>query len=279
MGVLGKGRAQAITDTNISDLAFRWKVHPAALDAISKVESSGFGWFKDGRIKILFEKHWFYKNLSGAQRAEAVKKGLARKKWISPKRGGYKEQATASQRYNILAAAIKINKEAALQSISMGRYQIMGFNAALCGFDSAIHMWNAFLDSEAHQLRAFANFLVRKKLVKAIQRLDFETVEEVYNGGGLNGVYAAKMRKYYKDGLRGKWKHYNEETYTVVGSTIFKPAKIDPDTTKIPVIQPEREEDVWVPDKSDDVTGIAALIAVILGALSGLFPKRSAEAL
>ena len=58
--MLGTGPAKSITDADIADVAKELKLHPATIEAISKVESSGSGWFKDGRIKILFEKHKYY---------------------------------------------------------------------------------------------------------------------------------------------------------------------------------------------------------------------------
>src|SRR5690606_19061870 len=91
---LGKGRAEAITDSDIASLADSLQVHPADLEAIAEVESNGFGWFPDGRMKILFEKHWFYKYLDGTVRTNAMKSGLARKNWISPAKGGYKDQSS-----------------------------------------------------------------------------------------------------------------------------------------------------------------------------------------
>lgn len=207
--MLGQGRAKALTAADMRNLAVRLGCHPADLEAIAQVESNGFGWFPDGRMKILFEKHWFYKQLEGAVRTKAVKAGLARKSWISPAKGGYKDQATAEARYALLARAIKVDEEGAFNSISMGRFQIMGFNHELCGFLTAKAMWEAFLDSEQNQLQAFAEFLVGKGLVKALQTRDFARVEEVYNGGGLNGVYAKKM-KAASDKLRaGKWADYD----------------------------------------------------------------------
>lgn len=206
--ILGKGEAIATTDADMARLADSLQCHPADLEAIAEVESNGFGWFPDGRIKILFEKHWFFKYLDGKTRDDAVKNGLARAKWVSPSAGGYKDQATADQRYSLLARAMKVNREGAFRSISAGTFQIMGFNHRVCGFMTAEEMFNAFCKSEANQLQAFANFLKSKGLVSAIQRRAFAEVERGYNGGGLNGVYAAKM-KTASDKLRaGKWKDY-----------------------------------------------------------------------
>ena len=209
MKILGKGRAAAVGDDDLARLAIDLGCHPAVLEAISIVESAGFGWSRDGRMKILFEKHWFYKLLKGAQLNRAVKLGLARKGWVSPARGGYKEQKTTAAKYKILEQAISINEEAAFKSISMGKYQIMGFNHKICGFSSAKDMFYEFADSEVNQLRAFSNFLVKKNLQNALRNEDFNRIEKVYNGGGLGGKYAARMRTHCKKLKAGKWKNFN----------------------------------------------------------------------
>ncbi|PTW53933.1 uncharacterized protein DUF3380 [Breoghania corrubedonensis] len=223
---LGKGRAEAVSDDAMAALAREIGCHPADLEAIAEVESNGFGWFPDGRIKILFEKHWIYRNLSGTARKRAVQAGLARKKWIAPKAGGYSDQATADQRYVLLARAIEIDEEAALRSISMGRFQIMGFNYSLCGFTSARQMWAAFCDSEKHQLRAFASFLHNKRLGEALRNRDFARIEDVYNGGGLGGAYARRMAR-KSDQLRaGKWQGWEEREGGASEPVLLAPAPL-----------------------------------------------------
>lgn len=265
MGKLGTGRAQAITDKDIADLATKWKCHPAAIEAISDVESAGFGWFDDGRMKILFEKHWFYKLVAPGNRDKAVKAGLARKSWISPKNGGYNDQKTASQRYSLLSRAIALDPEAAYQSISMGRYQIMGFNHKICKFVTAKEMFVLFCDSEAYQLQAFANFMEAKKLVPAIREPDFNAVEQKYNGGGLGGAYARRMERFYKEGLAGKWKGW------APGKQVPVPTP-KPTRTKEPV-PGERTENTWTPDKSDDLKGLIIVI-IALGAFAAFLWRK-----
>lgn len=221
---LGKGKAAAITAADIARLADSLQVHPADLEAIALVESGGFGWFPDGRIKILFEKHCFHKLLSPSERALATADKLARPKWISPAAGGYKDQATAGARYALLERAIKLNRDAAFQSISIGTYQIMGFNHAICGHQTAEGMFNAFCESELYQLSALAGFLTNKGLLPAIRARDFAKVETIYNGGGLKGAYAKHMRQ-ESDKLRaGKWAGYKPGA--------FPAASADPKPTK-----------------------------------------------
>ncbi|WP_274626590.1 N-acetylmuramidase family protein [Arvimicrobium flavum] len=237
--MFGKGRAEAITDSDISRLANELACHPADLEAIAEVESNGFGWFKDGRIKILFEKHWFYKSVSGAKRDQAFAAALARKEWISPKNGGYKDQSNADARYRLLAKAVAIDEEAAFRSVSIGKFQIMGFNHQICGYATAKAMWAAFVDSEVAQLRAFAQFLKRKGLVPAIRSRDFDQIEEIYNGGGLNGAYAKKMRE-ASDKLRaGKWKGWQPAPER---SAAPPPEPAKPAPEYIPVPEPRKTE-------------------------------------
>jgi N-acetylmuramidase len=255
MTQLGKGRAAAIAPAEMAALADELGCHPADLEAIAEVESGGFGWYRDGRIKVLFEKHWFFKLVAAELRATAVKRGLARRSWVSPSNGGYRDQKTPDQRYAILAKAIDLDREAAFASVSIGRFQIMGFNYKICGFPSASVMWTKFLDSERDQLHAFANFLKSKGLVAAIRRRDFAQVEKRYNGGGLAGAYARRMRTESERLRAGKWRNYQPGSMEVDPTSAAgisepapapqaepagEPGKIEaaPD----PVAMPERDE-------------------------------------
>ena len=217
--MLGKGAAKALEPNDFENLARQLSCHPANLEAIAKVESRGFGWFKDGRIKILFEKHIFYRQLRGKKNKtklnKAIRLGLARRRFISPSRGGYKDQRNSKARYKLLQMAMDIDPTAALKSISMGTYQIMGFNYEVCGFKSVHHMWQDFLVGEKAQLIAFANFLKNKQLVRAIREGDFALVEARYNGGGLKGRYARKMEQHANQLASGKWANWQESSLEI----------------------------------------------------------------
>jgi hypothetical protein len=238
---LGTGKATPITDDNIASLARTLGCHPATIEAIAQVESNGHGWFADGRMKILFEKHWFYKLIPEAKRANAVKNGLARKNWLSPQKGGYKDQGDADSRYKLLTRAIKVDEEAAYKSISMGVFQIMGFNHKLCGHQSAKQMFDAFCDSEGMQLSALAGFLVGKNLSDALKRADFDRIEQVYNGGGLGGAYASRMEKAY-DALRaGKWANWG-----VQQAPKPTPKPVAPSIPETPVSEARKPSAGWI---------------------------------
>lgn len=189
--MLGQGRSLPLPDGAIEHLAARYKVHPADLQAIANVESRGDAWFADGRIKILYERHIFYRELPASKRARAVREGLANKGHRG--KAQYADQTSAESRYRLLARAIEIDRNAAFRSISSGMFQIMGFNAGTCGYASAEAMFDAFVDSELAQMEAFAAFLEKNKLIPAIRARDFNRVGRVYNGD-KTGKYGARMR-------------------------------------------------------------------------------------
>lgn len=205
--MLGQGRAAAISNDDMAALARELGCHPATLEAIAEVESNGFGWFDDGRIKILPEPHKFDDYLPAARRAEAYRLGLATVSYNATRASGHYKRMTNAPgpRYDFLARMIAFDENAAFNAISVGRFQIMGFNHLVCGYRSAKAMFDAFVDSEANQLRAFGRFLLSKGLKDELAREDFATIETLYNGGGLNGVYAARMRTEAAKLKRGKW--------------------------------------------------------------------------
>jgi len=225
--MLGQGRAAAITNDDMAALATGLGCHPATLEAIAVVESSGFGWFDDGRIKILPEPHKFYSALPVAKRAGALKTGLAFKTYAETKASGHYKRMTnlPGPRYDFLTRMIEYDPDAAFEAISVGKFQIMGFNAVTCGFGSARAMFDAFVDSEANQLGAFGEFLVKNGLRPALKAENFAQIETTYNGGGLGGAYAARMKAECAKLKAGKW----------AGWPATWPGKATPPTTTAPL--------------------------------------------
>ena len=251
--MLGQGRAAAITDTDMAALATELGCHPATLEAIARVESAGFGWFDDGRIKILPEPHKFDDYLPAEKRAEALKRGLATASYNATKASGhYKRMTTkAGPRYEFFARMIEFDERAAYMAISVGTYQIMGFNHEVCGYPTAKAMFEAFVESEANQLRAFGLFLSDKGLRGALAREDFDLVEERYNGGGLGGAYAKRMRAEAAALKRGKWAKWPGD-WPGKGKAPPTPAPApQPAPQPVPTPQPAQAAPVLEPTRND----------------------------
>jgi hypothetical protein len=173
--------SKAVTTAELKQLAAEFKIPLARLQAFIKVESSGAGFDTLGRIKILFERHIFYKQ-SGDVPVSQSRPDLSNKQ-----PGGYSIGKTATIRngkeWERLKAAQTFHKTGALLSASFGAMQVMGFNFAKAGYKSVEAMVTAFELSEANQIRGGLNFCKNTKgLIEAIRAGDWQTAARLYNG-------------------------------------------------------------------------------------------------
>lgn len=184
-----KGRAKRIDDIDLPRLGYMIGVGEDELHAIIDTESRGAGFDSQGRPKILFEPHVFYRNLSGAKRDRAVKEGLAYAKW------GTKPYGKESEQYGKLIRAMAIDETAALKACSWGLMQVLGENHKQAGYRTPQAMVMAFLDDEEKHLEAAVRFMeqtgigveLRKlaKLNRPITAEEAVPVVEKYNGAGF----------------------------------------------------------------------------------------------
>jgi hypothetical protein len=185
-------------------IATRLKCELATVQAIVDVESRGSGVDASGHVKVLFEKHRFYKQLPEKLRARAVKAGLARKVWISPEKGGYKDQPDNAAALRFLVDAVNfceangLDNSAALKSASYGLGQVMGENFGLCGWPSVQAFVLDMCESEDKHVDAMMGFLVGNGLADEMRAKDFDAIARVYNGDGQVKIYGAKLRSAYQ---------------------------------------------------------------------------------
>ena len=181
-------------------------VAPAAAVAVLCVESGGRA-FNGTRMIIRFEAHIFFR-LWGKQN-EALFRTHFRFKETEPWRGqefsdgsnGFKtiHEKGQSREWQVFEAAARLNRAAALRSISMGAPQIMGFNHGAIGYDDVEDMFAAFHD-ERFQILGLFDFIkgdgAASRMVQALQQENYETFATRYNGAGQAAVYGARIRKY-----------------------------------------------------------------------------------
>ena len=187
-----KGRAKRIDAIDFGRIGRLIGVGEDEMRAVVEVEAEGGGFDEQGRPKMLFEPHIFYRELGEAKRARAVNSGLAYRKWGEkpyPKDGSYPR----------LAQAIQIDRPAALRSASWGGGQIMGFNHKLAGFASVDDMVEAFMADEEHHLRAMVEFIEANGLDDELRRHDWRGFARGYNGAGYerNG-YHTKLEEAFE---------------------------------------------------------------------------------
>ena len=171
-------------------------VEPCAIKAVVDVESAGSGFLPDGRVKILFEGHIFWKEL---QKVGIDPAPLAHKhpNIIYPKWDKIQYKGGAGE-YPRLLTAMLINAEAAAKSASYGLFQIMGFNHAAAGYPTVEAFVEAQKVSEAKQLEAFCVFMRSEKLIPYLVRHDWAGFARRYNGAGYAAnQYDVKLAKAY----------------------------------------------------------------------------------
>ena len=186
----------ALTFSDISKAAALIGVEPCAVKAVLDVESGGSGFLPDGRVKILFEGHIFWRELKkrGMDPAPLASKfpNIVYSKWDkSQYKGGVRE-------WERLNSAALLNIDAALASASYGLFQIMGFHYAACGFASVQAFVDAQKVSEATQLEAFCAFMRSQGHVPFLAKRDWAGFARRYNGSGYAAnQYDIKLAKAY----------------------------------------------------------------------------------
>ncbi|MGV0879426.1 N-acetylmuramidase family protein [Martelella sp. FLE1502] len=225
-----KGRAKRIDDIDLPRIGHQIGVGEDEIHAFLDAETRGNGFDKQGRPRILFERHKFYKFLPDDKKAAGVASGLANK---SP--GGYGKE---SEQYGKLMRAMAIDERAALLSCSYGLGQIMGFNYALAGYDSVEEMIFAFMDDEENHLQAAVNFIIAADLDDELRNHDWAGFARGYNGSNYRiNRYDEKLADAY-----AKWAKIRDTPFDPVKDA-RKPIQSDPPPDA--PTQPETPPSAW----------------------------------
>lgn len=177
---------KTLTEQDYVEAAALVGAEVAAVKAVCEVESRGKGFLADGRPKILFEGHVFWRQL---EKKGTDVKALAEKKEYAdilyPKWTKIHYCLNSADEYGRLGRARAIDEEAALLSASWGLLQIMGFNHQSCGFATVGAFVEAQKRSEGEQLKAFCRFVASNpKMKKALVERRWAVFAELYNGSG-----------------------------------------------------------------------------------------------
>lgn len=164
-----------------------------AIKAVAEVESSGDGFLSDGRVKILFEGHKFFKYTNGAYAQSHPT--ICYAKWT---KAFYAKGPNADVRgageLARLDEAIALDRTAALMSASYGKFQVMGFNFQICGFANVEDFYAAMQVSEGEHLKAFCNFISGNSLDGALRNHQWAKLAAGYNGQNYkDNAYDTKL--------------------------------------------------------------------------------------
>lgn len=189
--------SKALTESDLIAAASRLGCELPAIKAIIRVEAPKGGFDANGNPTVLFERHKMYQavaNKYGKARAQELAQQFPN--LVNPNRGGYIGGTTEWSRLN---NAITIDRECALASASYGRFQVMGFNHAACGYDSVEAFFAAMQESEGQQLNAFVGFIeANPNLKKSLKSKNWASFAEGYNGAAYKAnAYDTKLAHEY----------------------------------------------------------------------------------
>ncbi|KAG0188579.1 hypothetical protein DFQ28_004624 [Apophysomyces sp. BC1034] len=173
----------------------------ACVRAVNEVESTGLGFLSDGRPKILFERHIFWKRLE-ARGIDPAPIATKYPNICSQTTGGYQGGAAEYMR---LAAAELIDAGAAYESASWGAFQVMGFHWERLGYSSVDDFVARMENGEGDQLDAFVRFVAADTgLVAALKGRKWAVFARGYNGPNFaRNLYDVKLaRAFDREGGR-----------------------------------------------------------------------------
>lgn len=196
-----------ISEQEFKDAADIISCEVAAIKAVYFIEAAGRGYLDDGRVKILFEGHRFWKNLKKA--------GIDCQYWLNKYpnhsnvlyptwdkrqyKGGKAEWDRMSEVIQFCREMGDMTPTIALDSASYGSFQIMGENHSLCGYADSQEMLTKYNNGgEAEQLASFCRFIKSTHLDDELRDKNWAKFAQGYNGSqfALN-KYDVKLAKAY----------------------------------------------------------------------------------
>jgi Protein of unknown function (DUF3380). len=169
----------------------------AAIKAVCEVEAPQGGFHDDGTTpRILFEAHHFSRLTS--HNYDDTHPHISSATW---NRALYKGGMAEHRR---MVDAVALNRDAALQSASWGRFQVMGYNHKIAGHDTIQDFVNAAYRSEGAHLDMFVAFCKSEGLDKFLRSREWDKFAARYNGPSYKS-------NSYDTKLAAAWSKFNAE--------------------------------------------------------------------
>jgi len=195
-----------LDEQDLIDFSKKYDLELAAVKAVNDVESSGKVFFIDGRPKILFEGHVFWRQLR-ERGIDPESLSNSSNETIQFKKFTQKHYLGGSNEYLRMEKAAAISsdpevKEAALASASWGSYQIMGFHAVKLGYPSVQHFLDEMYIHESNQLDTFGRYISTFGCLTHLRNKDWAKFAKCYNGPAFaKNKYDIKMANAYNKHL------------------------------------------------------------------------------
>src|SRR5690606_11277222 len=162
-----------LSEKDLKDFADKYQLELAAVKSVNEIESNGKGFLLDGRPRILFEGHIFWRelekrNIKPTDYQNVKTENILYKSWTKKYyQGGSKE-------YLRLNKAASLGEEqdihdAAFCSASFGAFQIMGFHFKSLGYPNVDSFVSHMYTHERAHLEAFGLFCEANNLIQHLK--------------------------------------------------------------------------------------------------------------
>lgn len=167
--------APAVSAADIDGFASRLGCSVKQINAVATVESSGGGFDRTGRPKILFERHLFHRQTGGKWSPASFSDKTA---------GGYSEDS-----WDKLGLACGKDPDAAFGSCSWGMFQVLGLHWSKLKYASPFALALSTVKGEVAHYELLARYIEAFELVDALRALsrdpdDCRAFARAYNGPG-----------------------------------------------------------------------------------------------
>lgn len=243
MSFLGEYSGGEVTNDDIESAAKDLKCEAGLIYAIARQESAHSSFVKIGERTvptILYERHWFRKLTQPDRKSPSPYENkyydicgpayhkTKKIKNVSKDNRGKRittvevvDEVTGTApiqdeiyswpglpQYKRLAKAYQLDKSAALQSCSWGKFQIMGFNYRSAGYKDVFEFVKAMSSGDPSHIKAFLKFAKSNNiLLSGLRDKDFEKIAEGHNGGSwktINPSYANNIEMFYNEYNKAK---------------------------------------------------------------------------
>lgn len=192
----GNGHRAHLTKADYVHAAGLLGCKPEAIMAVSAVESQGAPFLRSGKPKILFEPQIF-----GAK-THHIYDGLfpqiSRQHQLNRRQNPHAYGKDEEQWLKLKLAAL-LDRRAAIESTSWGRFQILGKNWTHTGARSLDAFLGVMFTSERSQLDGFVAFVKSQHLDDPLVRLDWRAFARGYNGASFHrDNYDGKIAQKYR---------------------------------------------------------------------------------
>jgi hypothetical protein len=178
---------ELLTEQNFIDAAATLGCEVNAIKAVCQIEAPRGGFDTKGRPVILYEPYLFSDLTKGQFDGKTVtikdvKYPLSINRRKKPWTVANAQYGPTGIQYDKYLAAAALDADSAAKACSWGKFQILGANYHVCGFDTVAAFVTAMQTDENAHLQAFIHFCQGNKLDKFLQTKNWVEFAFHYNG-------------------------------------------------------------------------------------------------